>query len=90
VNLLFLIYVAEEINQATYKRHRRQPERDPTKILTAPCFRMCDELVKVKDRTDGCGDADNYRQNVFQAFHFEPPAKEKSMKVKEKAAGNSI
>jgi hypothetical protein len=86
VDLLFFVYVAKEINQTTDKRYCRQSKRNPSKALTATGFGMGHELVEVKDRTDGCGQADDYRQNVFQAFHFEPPAKGKSMKVKEKAA----
>jgi hypothetical protein len=78
--------MAQEIDQATNKGDCCQAKRDPTKTLTATSFGMGYELVKVKDRTDGCGYADNYRQNVFQAFHFEPPAEKLNMKVKEKAA----
>jgi len=75
VYLLFFIYVAEEINQTTNKCNYGQPERYPTKTLTATRFGMGYKLVEVKDRTDGCGYADNHRQNVFQAFHVEPPAR---------------
>jgi hypothetical protein len=43
--------------------------------------------VKVVDRSDGGNNAYHYRENVFQAFHFEPPARKiLIMKVKEKAA----
>src|SRR5687768_12046077 len=77
VDLLFFVYVAKEINQTTNKRHCCQSERYPTRGVTTCGIRISHESVEVKDRTDGCGYADNYRQNVFQAFHFEPPARKK-------------
>jgi hypothetical protein len=77
VNLLFFVYVAEEINQTTYKRNRSQTERDPTGGVSTCGIGIGYESVEVVDRTDGCRYADNYRQNVLQAFHFEPPARNK-------------
>jgi hypothetical protein len=87
VDLLFFVHVAEEVNQATNKGHCCQPERDPPLSVTPGCsIRMRHKPVEVIDRTDGTQDTHDHRENIFQAFHFEPPARKMNMKVKEKAA----
>jgi hypothetical protein len=85
VYLLFFVYVAQEINQSTDKRDCCQSERDPTRSVPAGRVRISHKLIEVPDRADGSDYTHNHRQNVFQAFHFEPPARD-NMKVKEKAA----
>jgi hypothetical protein len=87
VDLLFFVHVTEEINQATNKGYCRQPECDPPLSVTAGCsIRVGHKLVEVKDRADGTQDTHDHGENIFQAFHFEPPARKMNMKVKEKAA----
>jgi hypothetical protein len=75
VDLLFLIHVTEEINQATDERYSGKPERHPSKILATLRVRKRNKLIEVKDRTSGGQESDYHREYVFQAFHFEPPAR---------------
>jgi len=86
VNLFLFVYVSEEVDQTANKRYCCQPECDPSLRMTAGGVRIGHKLVKVKDRADGSRNANHYRENIFQAFHFEPPARKFNMKVKEKAA----
>jgi hypothetical protein len=86
VNLFLFVYVAEKVYQTTNKGDCCQPERDPTRGVTAGGVRISHKSVKIIDRTNGGRYANQYRENIFQAFHFEPPPALSSMKVKEKAA----
>jgi hypothetical protein len=74
VDLLFLIYVTEEIDQATDERYSSKPKRHPAIIVTTLWVRKRNKLIEVKDRPGGGQKSDNHRKYVFQAFHFEPPA----------------
>jgi hypothetical protein len=74
VNLFLFVYVAEKVYQATNKGDCCQPECDPTRRVTAGGVRVSHKSVKIIDRTNGGGYANQYRENIFQAFHFEPPA----------------
>src|ERR1041384_2179141 len=74
VNLFLFVNVAEKVYQATNKGYCRQPECDPSRGVTSR-RRLGHKLVKVVDRSDGGCDANHYRENIFQAFHFEPPAR---------------
>jgi hypothetical protein len=47
--------------------------------------RLGHKLVEKVDRADGGCNSHQNRENIFQAFHFEPPARKLNMKVKEKA-----
>jgi hypothetical protein len=85
VNLFFFVYVAKEVYQTTNKGDCCQTERDPSGSVSSR-GRLSDKLVKIEDRADGGGNSHQYRENIFQAFHFEPPARKLVMKVKEKAA----
>jgi len=75
VNLFLFVYVSEEVDQAANKRYCCQPECDPSLRMTAGGVRIGHKLVKVKDRADCGSNANHYRENIFQAFHFEPPAR---------------
>jgi len=86
VYLFLFIYVAQEVYQTTNKGHCSQPERDPTRRVTAGGVWVGYKSVKIVDRANGGGNSHQYREYVFQAFHFEPPARKLNMKVKEKAA----
>jgi hypothetical protein len=76
VNLFLFVYVAEKVYQTTNKGDCGQPERDPTGRVTTGGVRISHKSIKVIDRTNGGGYANQYRKNIFQAFHFEPPASE--------------
>lgn len=71
VDLLFLIYVTEEIDQATDEGDRSETERQPSIIVTTLQFRKGNKLVEVKDRPSGGQKSDYHRENVFKAFHFD-------------------
>jgi hypothetical protein len=73
VNLFLFVDVAEEIYQATNKGNGSQPERDPSGSVTASGVRVGHKFIEIIDRTDSGHYANQYRENVFQAFHFEPP-----------------
>src|SRR5215213_1898008 len=84
VNLFLFIYVAEEVYQTTNKGYCCQPERDPSRSVSGR-GRLGNKLVEIEDRADGGCNSHQNRENVFQAFHLEPPARKLNMKVKEKA-----
>jgi hypothetical protein len=87
VNLFLLVYVAEKIYQTTNKGNCSQAERDPSVRVTAGGIRIGHKSIEIIDCTDGGRHAYQYRENIFQAFHFEPPGQPNEiMKVKEKAA----
>jgi hypothetical protein len=86
VNLFLFVYVAEKVYQTTNKGDCCQPERDPARRVTTGGVRIGHKFIEIEDRTDDGRYANQYRKNIFQAFHFEPPASLFSMKVKEKAA----
>jgi len=74
VNFFLFVYVAEKVYQTTNKGYGCQPERDPARRVTTGGVREGHKFIEIKDRTD-CGRyANQYRENIFQAFHFEPPA----------------
>src|SRR5262249_31122566 len=75
VNLFLFVYVSEEVNQTTNKGHCSQPECDPSRRMAAGGVRIGHKPVKVVDCPDGGNNANHYRENIFQAFHFEPPAR---------------
>src|ERR1041385_6759513 len=75
VYLFLFVYVAQEIYQTTNKRDCCQPKRDPSRCVTAGRVRVGHKFIEVVDRSDGRRYAYQYRENIFQAFHFEPPAK---------------
>jgi len=75
VNLFLFVYVSEEVYQTTNKGNCCQPECDPSLGMTAGGVRIGHKSVKVEDRSEGGCNADQYRENIFQAFHFEPPAR---------------
>jgi len=83
--LFLFVYVAQEINETTNKGHYSQAERDPSQRMTAARFRKGHKPVEVIDRADGGHNSHHYRENILQAFHFEPPPNDLIMKVKEKA-----
>ena len=58
--------------------------------MAAGGVRIGHKLVKVEDRAEGGSDSHHYRENIFQAFHFEPPARKFIMKVREKAASFAL
>jgi len=87
VNLFLFVYVAEEVNQATNKRDYCESERDPSGTVTTGRVWKRHKPIEIIDRTDDGCYADQYRENIFQAFHFEPSGQPNEfMKVKEKAA----
>jgi hypothetical protein len=75
VNLFLFVYVAQEVYQTTNKGYCGQPERDPARRVTAGGVWVGHKFVKIKDRADSGGNTHQYRENIFQAFHFEPPAR---------------
>ena len=85
VNLFLFVHVTEEVYQPTNKGYGCQPECDPSRRMAAGWVRIGYKSIKIIDCTDGGAYAHHYRKNVFQAFHFEPPARCKIMKVMEKA-----
>jgi hypothetical protein len=72
VNLFLFVYVTQEVNQATNKGHGCEPECDPSGTMTSGRIRESHKLIEIIDRTDRSNYANQYRKNVFQAFHFEP------------------
>src|SRR5215218_4569254 len=74
VNLFLFVYVAEKVYQTTNKGDCSQAERDPSVGVTAGGIRIGHKSIEIIDRTDGGCHAYQYRENIFQAFHFEPPA----------------
>jgi len=76
VNLFLFVYVAQEVYQTTNKGYCSQPERDPPGRVTAGGVWVGHKLVKIKDRADSSGNSHQYRENIFQAFHFEPSGQE--------------
>jgi hypothetical protein len=74
VDLLFLVYVTEEIDQATDERYCGKTKRHPAIILATLRVRKRNKFIEVKDRTGGGQKSYYHREYVFQAFHFEPPA----------------
>jgi hypothetical protein len=87
VNLFLFVHVAEKVYQTTNKGDCSQPERDPTVSVTTGGLLKGHKSVEIIDRTDSGYYADQYRENIFQAFHFEPSGQPiEIMKVKEKAA----
>jgi hypothetical protein len=85
VNLFFFVYVAKEVYQTTNKGDCCQSKRDPSRSVSGR-GRLSNKLVEIEYRADGGGNSHQNRENIFQAFHFEPPARKLVMKVKEKAA----
>jgi hypothetical protein len=75
VNLFLFVYVAKEVYQTTNKGDCQQAERNPSVTVTGR-VRGVNILDEIHDRADGGYNSHQYRENVFQAFHFEPPAKE--------------
>src|SRR5215218_46647 len=73
VYLFLFVYVAQEIYQTTNKGDCCQPECDPSRCVTAGRVRVGHKLVEIKDRTNGGCYTHQYRENIFQAFHLEPP-----------------
>src|ERR1041384_7739050 len=71
--LFLFVYVAKEIYQTTNKGHYGQPQCDPSQCMTAASFREGHKPVEVIDRADGGDNSHHYRENILQAFHFEPP-----------------
>jgi hypothetical protein len=76
VNLFLFVYVAQEIYQPANKGYGCKPECNPSGTMTSGRIRESHKSVKVVDRTDDGSNANHYRENVFQAFHLEPPASE--------------
>src|ERR1041385_612378 len=87
VNLFLFVYVAQEVYQTTNKRHGREPECDPSGTMTTSGVWKSHESIEVIDRTDGGSYANQYRENVFQAFHLEPPASELIYRSEERRVG---
>jgi hypothetical protein len=76
VNLFLFVYVAQEVYQTTNKGYCGQPERDPTLHVTAGGVWVGHKFVEIKDRANGGGNSHYNRENIFQAFHFEPSGQE--------------
>jgi hypothetical protein len=70
VNLFLFVYVAKEVYQTTNKGDCCQPERDPSRRVTAGGIWVAHKFVEIKDRANSGGNSHQYRENIFQAFHF--------------------
>src|SRR6185369_10254414 len=73
VNLFLFVNVTEEVNEPTNKGNGCQPERDPSGSVTAGGVRVGHKSIEIVNRTNGGNYANQYRKNILQAFHFEPP-----------------
>src|SRR5688500_7875604 len=52
VDLFLFVHVTEEVNQPTNKGHRRQPQCDPSRRMTAGRVRIGHKSIKIIDCTD--------------------------------------
>src|SRR5215213_6112724 len=75
VNLFLFVYVAKEVYQTTNKGYCCQPERNPSRRVTAGGVRVGHKFVEIEDRANRGCNSHQYRENIFKAFHFEPPAR---------------